>query len=84
MFGFLRAASLTISRSGGGTIGSSAELMKTVGTCDHYHRDQDMLIDFLTKCWLADEHCQDEDDDYGFDDLDDYGHYDHGHYDQDD
>ena len=43
-----------------------------------------MLIDFLTKCWLADEHCQDEDDDYGLDDLDCYGDYDHGHYDQDD
>ena len=32
MFGLFRAASLTISRSGGGTIGSSVELMKTIGT----------------------------------------------------
>ena len=32
MFGFLRAASLTISSNGGGTIGSSTELMNTVGT----------------------------------------------------
>ena len=32
MFGLFSAASLTISRSGGGTIGSSVELMKTIGT----------------------------------------------------